>query len=134
LTAGLDAATGEAVVTMDSELQDPPSLILQLVRRWEEGAEVVRARRCDRSTDTAFKRITAKWFYRLHNLVSDIEIPPNVGDFRLMDRTVVDALNELPHGRRFMKGLFCWVGFKTVMVDYERAPRAAGHTKFPGWK
>lgn len=134
LTAGLDVASGRAVVTMDADLQDPPALILQLIRRWEEGAEVVLARRADRSTDTLFKRVTANWFYRMHNLVADIAIPRNVGDFRLMDRRVVNALKQLPERQRFMKGLFCWVGFRTVVLDYERAPRAAGSTKFPGWK
>ncbi len=92
------------------------------------------ARRADRSTDGLLKRKTAEWFYRLHNLVADIAIPQNVGDFRLMDRRVVDALKQLPERQRFMKGLFCWVGFKTVMLDYDRAPRAAGTSKFPGWK
>lgn len=134
LTAGLDAAAGDAVVTMDADLQDPPLLILQLVRRWEEGADVVLARRADRSTDTLSKRLTAAWFYRLHNLVCDIEIPQNVGDFRLMDCRVVDAIKQMPERQRFMKGLFCWVGFRTVVLDYQRAPRAAGSSKFPGWK
>jgi polyisoprenyl-phosphate glycosyltransferase len=134
LTAGLDAASGQAVITIDADLQDPPQLILQLIQHWEQGADVVLARRADRSCDTFFKRMTAQWFYRMHNLVSDIAIPANVGDFRLMDRRVVQALKLLPERQRFMKGLFCWVGFKTTVVDYERAPRAAGTTKFPGWK
>lgn len=134
LTAGLDAATGHGVVAIDADLQDPPSLIHQLVHAWENGADVVLARRADRSTDGFIKRTTAEWFYRLHNLVSDIAIPQNVGDFRLMDRRVVDALKRLPERQRFMKGLFCWVGFKTVILDYDRAPRAVGTTKFPGWK
>jgi glycosyltransferase involved in cell wall biosynthesis len=134
LTAGLDAATGQAVVAIDADLQDPPSLIHQLVHMWENGADVVLARRADRSTDGFIKRKTAEWFYRMHNLVSDIAIPQNVGDFRLMDRRVVDALKRLPERQRFMKGLFCWVGFKTAILDYDRAPRAVGMTKFPGWK
>lgn len=134
LTAGLDAATGQAVVAIDADLQDPPSLLHQLIHMWENGADVVLARRADRSTDSLLKRTTAQWFYRLHNLVADIAIPQNVGDFRLMDRRVVEALKLLPERQRFMKGLFCWVGFKTVMLDYERAPRAVGTTKFPGWK
>ena len=134
LTAGLDAATGQAVVAMDADLQDPPSLIHQLVHLWENGADVVLARRADRSADGFVKRKTAEWFYRMHNLVSDIAIPQNVGDFRLMDRRVVDALKRLPERQRFMKGLFCWVGFKTAILDYDRAPRAVGTTKFPGWK
>lgn len=134
LTAGLDAATGHAVVAIDADLQDPPFLIHQLVHMWENGADVVLARRADRSTDGFIKRKTAEWFYRMHNLVSDISIPQNVGDFRLMDRRVVEALKRLPERQRFMKGLFCWVGFKTVVLDYDRAPRAVGTTKFPGWK
>jgi glycosyltransferase involved in cell wall biosynthesis len=134
LTAGLDAAAGQAVVAIDADLQDPPSLIHQLIHLWENGAEVVLARRADRSTDGLLKRKTAEWFYRLHNLVADIAIPQNVGDFRLMDRRVVDALNRLPERQRFMKGLFCWVGFKTVILDYDRAPRAVGTSKFPGWR
>jgi polyisoprenyl-phosphate glycosyltransferase len=134
LTAGLDAAVGDAVIAIDADLQDPPSLIHQLVHMWENGADVVLARRADRSTDGFLKRKTAEWFYRMHNLVADIAIPQNVGDFRLMDRRVVDALKRLPERQRFMKGLFCWVGFKTVILDYDRAPRAVGTSKFAGWK
>ena len=134
LTAGMDAAAGQAVVAIDADLQDPPALIHQLLHLWEDGAEVVLARRADRSTDGLMKRKTAEWFYRLHNLVADIAIPENVGDFRLMDRRVVDALRRLPERQRFMKGLFCWVGFKTAILDYHRAPRAVGVSKFPGWK
>lgn len=134
LTAGLDASTGQAVIAMDADLQDPPSIIHRLLRVWENGAEVVLARRSDRSTDGFAKRKTAEWFYRIHNLVSDIAIPQNVGDFRLMDRRVVEALKQLPERQRFMKGIFCWVGFKTAVIDYERAERAAGSTKFRGWK
>jgi polyisoprenyl-phosphate glycosyltransferase len=134
LTAGLDTAVGDAVVAIDADLQDPPSLIHQLIHVWENGADVVLARRADRSTDGFLKRKTAEWFYRLHNVVADIAIPRNVGDFRLMDRRVVDALKRLPERQRFMKGLFCWVGFKTVILDYERAPRAVGTSKFAGWK
>jgi polyisoprenyl-phosphate glycosyltransferase len=134
LTAGLDAASGQAVVPMDADLQDPPSLVLRLIDMWENGADVVLARRVDRSTDSIFKRKTAEWFYRIHNRVADINIPQNVGDFRLMDRRVVDALKRLPERQRFMKGLFSWVGFRTTFVDYDRAPRAVGITKFRGWK
>lgn len=134
LTAGLDAATGQAVVAIDADLQDPPALIHQLIHMWENGADVVLARRARRDTDGIVKRKTAEWFYRLHNLVAEIAIPQNVGDFRLMDRQVVDALKRLPERQRFMKGLFCWVGFKTAILEYDRAPRAVGSTKFPGWK
>lgn len=134
LTAGIDAARGAAVVPMDGDLQDPPVLLHQMLHLWEEGADVVLARRADRSSDGLLKRKSAEWFYRMHNLVSDIAIPPNVGDFRLMDRQVVEALKRLPERQRFMKGLFSWVGFRTEYVQYARSPRAVGSSKFPGWK
>ena len=102
--------------------------------KWEEGFEVVLAKRGDRSADSVAKRFTARSFYRIHNAVADVEIPPDVGDFRLMDRVVVNALNDLPEGRRFMKGLFAWVGFKTTTVVYRRDPRSAGTSKFNAWK
>jgi glycosyltransferase involved in cell wall biosynthesis len=132
LTAGIDAARGEAVVPIDADLQDPPELIAKMVAAWRAGAEVVLARRADRASDGVFKRQTAAWFYRLHNRVSKTKIPENVGDFRLMDRIVVEALKQLPERQRFMKGLFAWVGFRTVVLDYARAPRAAGTSKFSG--
>lgn len=134
LSAGLDAARGDAVVPIDADLQDPPGLIPAMVDRWQRGHKVVLARRSDRRSDKLFKRKTAEWFYRLHNRVSDIEIPANVGDFRLMDRQVVDALKRLPERQRFMKGLFSWVGFDPAIIDYERATRAVGDSKFAGWK
>jgi glycosyltransferase involved in cell wall biosynthesis len=133
LTAAIDAAKGEAVVPIDADLQDPPALIAQMVQAWRDGAEVVLARRTDRSSDGVMKRQTAAWFYKLHNRLSKTQIPENVGDFRLMDRIVVDALKQLPERQRFMKGLFAWVGFRTVTLDYARAPRAAGETKFSGF-
>lgn len=132
MTAGLDSATGAAVIIIDADLQDPPELIPDMVSAWKQGAEVVLGRRVDRSTDSAAKRLTASWFYSLHNRLSKIKIPPNVGDFRLMDRCVVDALQQLPERQRFMKGLFAWVGFNTVTLDYIRAARNAGETKFSG--
>jgi polyisoprenyl-phosphate glycosyltransferase len=134
LTAGIDAACGDAVVPIDADLQDPPTLIPAMIEQWHKGAEVVLARRTDRSTDGFLKRTTAEAFYRLHNKLSSVTIPENVGDFRLMDRVVVTALKRLPERQRFMKGLFAWVGFKTVTVDYARQARAAGTTKFSGWK
>jgi polyisoprenyl-phosphate glycosyltransferase len=134
LTAGLDAATGDAVIPMDADLQDPPELIRDMVRMWQGGHDVVLARRVDRSSDSFLKRKTAELFYRVHNRFSSVKIPENVGDFRLMDRVVVDALKQLPEQQRFMKGLFAWVGFKTVTIDYARSPRAAGFSKFSGWK
>lgn len=134
LTAGVDAATGDAIIPIDADLQDPPELIPQMIKAWSEGAEVVLARRVDRSSDSYLKRKTAEVFYRFHNRLSSVKIPENVGDFRLMDRIAVDALKQLPEQHRFMKGLFAWVGFKTVTIDYARNPRTAGTTKFSGWK
>jgi polyisoprenyl-phosphate glycosyltransferase len=134
LSAGLLIATGDALVPIDADLQDPPELIADLLEKWNEGYEVVLARRSDRSADSVAKRWTAQSFYRVHNAVSEVEIPPDVGDFRLMDRIVVDALNALPESRRFMKGLFAWVGFKTTTIDYAREKRSAGETKFNAWK
>ena len=134
LTAGIDAATGDAIIPIDADLQDPPELIPEMIKEWLNGAEVVLARRIDRSLDPFLKRKTAEIFYRFHNSLSTIQIPENVGDFRLMDRIAVDALKQLPEQHRFMKGLFAWVGFNTVTLDYVRQPRIAGTTKFSGWK
>lgn len=134
LTAGIDAATGDAVIPIDADLQDPPELIPEMIKEWHKGAEVVLARRADRSSDSFLKRKSAELFYRFHNHLSSIQIPENVGDFRLMDRIVVEALKQLSEQQRFMKGLFSWVGFKTVTLDYVRNPRITGTTKFSGWK
>jgi len=134
LTAAIDAARGDAVIPIDADLQDPPELIAVLIEEWQKGAEIVLAHRADRSSDSFLKRKSAEFFYRIHNKISQIQIPQNVGDFRLLDRVVVDALKNLPERQRFMKGLFSWVGFKTTSVDYERNVRAAGETKFSGWK
>jgi polyisoprenyl-phosphate glycosyltransferase len=134
LTAGLDEARGDAVIPMDADLQDPPELILKLIEQWKKGYEVVLAKRSDRQSDSFLKKKTAELFYRIHNHISDTAIPENVGDFRLIDRAVVTALHELPERRRFMKGLFAWVGFKTTTVEYARAARVAGKTKFTGWR
>jgi polyisoprenyl-phosphate glycosyltransferase len=134
LTAGLDAALGAAAIPLDADLQDPPELILNMLIQWQKGFDVVLARRIDRSSDSYLKRKTAELFYKIHNRFSSVQIPENVGDFRLMDRQVIDALKQLPEQQRFMKGLFAWVGFKSTTVDYARQPRAAGDTKFSGWK
>jgi glycosyltransferase involved in cell wall biosynthesis len=134
LTAGIDAARGDAVIPIDADLQDPPELIFTLISEWQKGAEVVLARRTDRNSDSFLKRKTAEMFYRFHSRISHIRIPENVGDFRLMDRVVVDALKQLPERQRFMKGLFAWLGFKTITVDYTRNPRTIGTSKFSGWK
>ena len=130
LTAGLDAAKGDAVIPIDADLQDPPQLIPALIAAWQEGADVVLARRSDRDADTLSKRYTARLFYRLHNWLSEIQIPQDVGDFRLMDKAVVEALKQLPERQRFMKGLFAWVGFKSAVVKYSRDLRNLGSTKF----
>ncbi|WP_459208214.1 glycosyltransferase family 2 protein [Pseudomonas sp. MLB6B] len=134
LSAGLDFATGDAVVPIDSDLQHPPEVILDLVRKWEDGAEVVLAKRVDRETDRPIQKVTANYFYRVHNRISDIDIPADVGDFRLMDRKVVEALKTLPESRRFMKGLFAWVGFRTATVEYKVAAREHGASSFNTWK
>ena len=134
LTAGLNIASGHVIVPIDVDLQDPPELIFQMIDKWREGNDVVVGKRITRESDTWVKRISATWFYRLHNKISDPKIPENVGDFRLMDRSVVDALKALPESRRFMKGLFAWVGFKTAAVEYARPERVAGTTKFNGWR
>ena len=134
LTAGLDAARGDALIPIDVDLQDPPPVILGLIDAWEQGYEVVLGHRTDRASDSLLKRASARWFYRVVNAVADTPVPENVGDFRLIDRCVAEALRRLPERRRFMKGLFAWVGFRTAVVDYQRAPRVAGTTKFSGWK
>lgn len=134
LTAGLDATTGAAVIVLDADLQDPPELIPQFLMEWRKGADVVLGCRADRSSDSWLKRCTAKLFYRIHNQLSDIEIPENAGDFRLMDRAVIEVLKQLPERTRFMKGLFAWVGFKTVSVNYVRAVRSVGKSKFSIWR
>jgi len=134
LSAGLDAATGDLVVPIDVDLQDPPELIAEFIAKWREGYDVVYGVRVDRSTDTALKRWTSHNFYRLFNRISDVPMPYNAGDFRLMDRRVVEVLKQLPERNRFMKGLFAWVGFRQVGVDYVRPARAAGQTSFRYWR
>jgi glycosyltransferase involved in cell wall biosynthesis len=134
LTAGIDASRGEVVVPIDVDLQDPPELILEFVKKYEEEYDVVVGKRADRTTDTHAKRISAELFYKMHNKISDIEIPHNVGDYRLMSRRVVEELKKLPETQRFMKGIFAWLGFKTAVVEYKREERAAGDTSFNGWK
>lgn len=134
LTAGIDHARGAAVVPIDSDLQDPPELIEELVKKWREGFEVVYATRRSRQGESVFKRATAALFYKLFDSVSDVKMPRNTGDFRLMDRKAVDALMRLPERNRFMKGLFAWVGFKQTAVMYDREKRHAGTTKWNYWK
>lgn len=134
LSAGLKAVSGVLVVPLDVDLQDPLEVVLQMIEKWREGYEVVLGRRGNRDSDSWMKRSSANWFYRIHNKIAEPKLPENVGDFRLMDRYVVDALNELPETRRFMKGLFAWVGFRTAVIDYVRPERIAGTTKFNGWR
>ena len=134
LTAAIDYASGDAVIPIDVDLQDPPELISEMVAKWREGNEVVLAKRLDRSSDSFMKRFTAQLFYRLHNKISNSPIPENVGDFRLMERRVVEALGTLHEHHRFMKGLFAWVGFKTCTIEYVRRLRTAGKSKFNGWR
>ncbi|MEQ9641498.1 MAG: glycosyltransferase family 2 protein [Alphaproteobacteria bacterium] len=134
LTAGLAHSRGQAVVPLDADLQDPPELIEKFVNVWRDGAEVAYGVRQDRTTDHPAKRFTARLFYRLINRLSVIPIPRDVGDFRLMDRRVVDAVLDLPERTRFMKGLFAWVGFRQVAVPYTREARAAGRSKFRPWR
>ncbi len=130
LTAGLDHAQGQVIVPIDADLQDPPELITQLIALWKEGYDVVLAKRTDRSTDSILKRLTARWFYKLHNKISNLNLPENVGDFRLISRKVLMAIQQLPENQRFMKGIFAWVGFKTASVEYKRARRAANKSSF----
>jgi glycosyltransferase involved in cell wall biosynthesis len=134
LTAGLDHARGEAVVVIDSDLQDPPELILELIARWREGYDVVYATRTARAGETFVKKLTAKYFYRLMKLMSRVEIPADTGDFRLLSRRAVDALVKLREHHRFMKGLFAWIGYPHTSVAYERDPRFAGETKWSYWR
>ena len=133
-TAGLDHAHGEAVIVMDGDLQDPPEVIPRLVAAWHDGADMVYAQRRMRQGDTWLKKATAAIFYRVMWRLGDVPLPPNVGDFRLMSRRVVDALLQLREQHRFMKGLFAWVGFPTTAVVYDREPRVAGKTKWSFWK
>lgn len=134
LFAGLENATGDVVIPIDVDLQDPIEVIPQLVERWKNGADVVLAKRIDRSTDGHLKRKTAEWFYRLHNKISSPKIEENVGDFRLMSRDVVESIKLMPERNLFMKGILSWVGGQTEVVEYIRAERVAGSTKFNGWK
>ena len=130
LMAGLVASKGDAVIPIDVDLQDPIEVIEELVQKWQEGADVVLAKRVDRSTDSFLKRQSAAWFYKVQNFLSDLHIEENVGDFRLLDRRVVDEIVKLPERNLFMKGILSWVGGKVAIVNYVRAERAAGDSKF----
>ncbi len=134
LFAGLEHAEGDAIIPIDVDLQDPIEVIPQLIKRWQAGADVVLAKRTDRSTDGHMKRKTAEWFYRLHNKISSPRIEENVGDFRLMSHETVENIMRLPERNLFMKGILSWVGGRVEVVEYTRAERVAGTSKFNGWK
>ena len=131
VTAGMDFVRGDAVVVIDADLQDPPEVILQLLEKWHEGYHVVYAVRSERKGETWFKQTTAKFFYRLIYRITDVSIPLDTGDFRLMDRRVVDAVNEMREHNRFIRGMTSWVGFRQTGVEYVRQERFAGTTKYP---
>lgn len=131
VTAGLQEVTGDAIVIIDADLQDPPELIPDMLKLWEEGNEVIYAKRKKRDGESAFKLFTAKMFYKTLNGLSDVEIPKDTGDFRLVDKKVVDVINSLPEHNKFLRGLFSWVGFKQTPFEYERKERFAGKTKYP---
>jgi glycosyltransferase involved in cell wall biosynthesis len=134
LSAGLDHARGNAVIPLDVDMQDPPEVLPEMVAKWRDGYEMVfGVRRC-RDSDGWAKRVTAGLYYRAHNAVSADKIPENAGDFRLMDRKVVDVIRAMPERNRFMKGLFAWAGFRQASVEYDRAERETGTTKFNYWK
>ena len=134
MTAGIDQARGDALVIMDVDGQDPPELVRDFVARWREGYDIVYGLRASRASDGRLKRVSAGLFYRFYNRIAETDIPAHVGDFRLIDRRVADALKQLPERGRFMKGLFAWVGFASTAVPFERAPRQAGRTKWNYWR
>ncbi|MBQ7516628.1 MAG: glycosyltransferase family 2 protein [Schwartzia sp.] len=134
LMAGLSHATGDAVIPIDVDLQDPVEVIPQLIGKWRAGADVVLAKRTDRSSDSYLKRQTAALFYKFHNRISNLPLEENVGDFRLLDRAIVEEIKKLPERNLFMKGVLSWVGGNVAIVEYKRAGRAAGSSKFNGWK
>lgn len=134
ITAGMDAASGDAIVVMDADLQDPPEVIGEMIARWKEGYEIVQARRLSREGESAFKKKTASLFYRLLGRLSSIDIPRDVGDFRLIDRKVLEAFQAMPERDRFVRGMFAWLGFRHCEVAFHRPARAAGETKYPFFK
>ncbi len=134
ITAGMDHADGDAVVIMDADLQDPPEMIPELLSKWREGCEVVYAVRRSRAGETWLKKFLAASFYKVFRALAKVDVPMNTGDFRLVDRKVVEALKNVRELHRFMRGLTCWVGFSQGAVYYERAARHAGETKYPVWK
>ena len=131
VTAGLRYVTGDAIVIIDADLQDPPELIPEMIKLWEEGNEVIYGKRKSREGESRFKLLSASMFYKTLNALSDVEIPKDTGDFRLVDRKVVEVINSLPEHNKFLRGLFSWVGFKQKAYEYERKERYAGKTKYP---
>ena len=131
VTAGIKHVTGDAIVIIDADLQDPPELLPEMIALWEEGNEVIYGQRKLRKGESAFKLLSAKLFYSTLNALSDVEIPKDTGDFRLVDRKVIDVINNLPEHNKFLRGLFSWVGFKQKAYKYEREERYAGKTKYP---
>ena len=134
MSAGFSVASGEAIVPMDADLQHPASLIPKFVELWRQGYDVVLAKRANRQDESALKRFCSSIFCKLNNKISEIEIPQNVGDFRLFTKKVLNAINSLPENQRFMKGIFAWVGFRSITIEYEEQERIAGSSKFNGWK
>ena len=131
VTAGIKEAKGDAVVVIDADLQDPPELIIQMVENWENGYDVVYAKRKKRDGETFFKLLTAKYFYKFLDFMSDVDIPKNTGDYRLMDRKVVDVFNSMGEKNRFVRGMVSWLGFNQTYVEFDRAERFAGESKYP---
>ena len=131
VTAGLKFVTGDCILIIDSDMQDPPELLVDMLKLWEDGNEVIYAKRKTRKGESKFKLMTAKMFYKLLNGLSDVDIPKDTGDFRLVDRKVVDVINSMPEHNKFLRGLFSWVGFKQAPIEYERQERFAGKTKYP---
>lgn len=131
VTAGLNAVGGKAVIIMDADLQDPPEVVHELIAKWKEGYEIVHAQRQVREGETRFKKVTASLFYRLLTRLSSVDIPRDVGDFRLVDAKVVQAIKSMPERDRFLRGMFAWVGFRQALVQFDRPERAAGETKYP---
>jgi glycosyltransferase involved in cell wall biosynthesis len=134
MTAGIDHAEGDAIIPLDADLQDPPELIPDLVAKWREGNDMVIAVRRDRRGDSFLKRLSANLFYRAIGRMSDVPIPANAGDYRIMDRCVIDALKSMPERNRFMKGIFAWVGFRQASIVFDRPARVAGSSKWSFWK
>jgi dolichol-phosphate mannosyltransferase len=134
ITAGMDAASGDAIIVMDADLQDPPEVVGQMVERWKEGYEVVYGRRLSREGESRFKQWTASLFYKLLGRLSSVEIPRDTGDFRLIDRKVLEAFRAMPEQDRFVRGMFAWLGFRQTEVAFHRQPRLAGETKYPLFK